>query len=98
MPRVMFSISYGIRPAERERYLGLVRELKQHVTTVGKKNYSVFEVKGKKNHFSEVFVTESVEEFDRLEDDQDEKTEELVARIQECVDEKGMRYTTLVEA
>lgn len=97
MPRVMFSISYGIRQTERERYLALVRQLKEHVTTVGKKNYSVYEVKGKKNHFTEVFLTASVEEFDSLEDNQDEKTEQLVAQIQECVDDKGMRYSTLME-
>ena len=45
-----------------------------------------------------MIITNSVEEYDALEDNQDEKTQELLSRIQECVDDKGMKYTTLVEA
>lgn len=97
MPRVMFSIAYTIKGEFRDRYLRLVREMKQHLSASGKKNYSVFEAKGKKNHFTEVFITESVEEFDALEDNQDERTQQLVSRIEECVDKGGMKYSTLVE-
>lgn len=97
MPRVMFSISYAITADRREKYLGLIREMKQHLASAGKKNYAVYEAKGKKNTFTEVFITESVEEFDALEDNQDERTQELVSRIEECVDAKGMKYSTLVE-
>ncbi len=97
MPKVLFTISYGIKPELREKYLGLAREMKEHFTNVSKKNYTVCEVKGKKNQFTEVFVTNSLEEYDALEDNQDEKTESLVRRLGECVDENGMRYTTLIE-
>jgi L-rhamnose mutarotase len=97
MPRVMFSISYTITADRRERYLGLIREMKQHLSSAGKKNYTVYEAKGKKNHFTEIFLTDSVEEFDALEDNQDERTQELVSKIEECVDSKGMKYSTLVE-
>jgi hypothetical protein len=58
----------------------------------------VFEVKGKKNQFTEVFITNSIEEFDALEDNQDEKTEALVSRLEEFVDDEGMKYSTLIEA
>ncbi len=98
MPRVMFSISYTVKPECREQYLALIKEVRRHVTEVGKKNYSVFEAKGKKNHFTEVFITQSMEEFDALEDNQDEKMQEFVSRIEECVDDRGMKYSTLVEA
>ena len=98
MPRVMFTISYGIKPELREEYIGLTKEMKEHFTNVGRKNYSVFEAKGKRNQFTEVFITNSVEEFDALEDNQDEKTEALVGRLEEFVDDEGMKYSTLVEA
>jgi L-rhamnose mutarotase len=98
MPRVMFTISYSIKPELREEYIRLTREMKEHFTNVGRKNYSVFEAKSRKNQFTEVFITNSVEEFDALEDNQDEKTEALVSRLEEFVDAEGMKYSTLIEA
>jgi hypothetical protein len=97
MSRVMFTISYSITPERRENYLQLIRDLKEHFTTLGRKNYSVFEAKGKKDHFTEVFLTESLEEFDALEDNHDEKTQELIQKLEALVDKGGMRYSTLVE-
>ncbi|MEW6511906.1 MAG: hypothetical protein AB1428_13220 [Bacteroidota bacterium] len=98
MPRVMFTITYGIKPEHREEYLELARKMKEHFTTVGKKNYSVYEAKGRKNQFTEVFITSSVEEYDALEDNQDETTESLVRKLEEYIDEGGMKYTTVIEA
>lgn len=98
MPRVMFSISYAIKPDRRERYLGLIREMKQHMAAGGAADYAVFETKGRKNQFTEVFITPSVEAFDALEDNQNEQVQELVSRIEECVDAGGMKYATLLEA
>lgn len=97
MPRVMFTIAYGIKPELREQYLTLVKEMKEHFTAVGEKDYSVFESKGKKNQFTEVFVTNSVEEFDALEDNQDEKTEKLVGSLDQFIDDGGMKYGTWIE-
>ena len=98
MPRVMFTISYAIKPDLRDAYLEHARWMKEHFTTVGKKNYSVFETRGKKNHFTEVFITNSVEEYDTLEDNQDEKTEALIGTLDEFIDDNGMKYSTLLEA
>ena len=97
MPKVMFTISYGVKPEVREQYLTLIKEMKDHLVGVGGKNYSVYEMKGKKNQFSEVFQTGSLEEFDALEDNQDEKTQELVRKLEAFVDDGGMKYSTLVE-
>jgi hypothetical protein len=94
----MFTISYGIKPELRDEYMELTKEMKEHFTKVGRKNYSVFEGKAKKNQFTEVFITNSVEEFDALEDNQDEKTEALVGKLEEFVDAEGMKYSTLIEA
>lgn len=97
MPKVLFTISYGVKPDLRDRYLEFARDMRTYFTGVGKKNYTVYELKGKKNQFAEVFVTQSLEEYDALEDNQDEKTEELVSRLQEFVDDDGMKYTTYIE-
>jgi len=97
MSRVMFTISYSIEPERREQYIALLGELKSHFAQLGRKNYSVYESKGKKNHFTEVFLTESMEEFDALEDNQDEKTQELIQQLEACVDKGGMKYSTMVE-
>ncbi len=98
MPRVMFTITYGIKPELREQYLEHIRKMRQHFTESAKKNYSVFEVKGKKNHFTEVFITESIEEYEALEDNQDEATQALVSALETFVDGKGMKYRTLIES
>jgi L-rhamnose mutarotase len=98
MPRVMFTITYGIKPEHREAYLDLARKMKEHFTTAGKKNYSVYEAKGRKNLFTEVFITGSVEEFDALEDNQDDTTVALVGRLEEFIDDGGMKYNTVIEA
>ncbi len=97
MPRVMFTISYAITPERREEYLTILGELKTHFDSLGRKNYMVFESRGKKNKFTEVFLTDSLEEFDALEDNQDEKTEELIQKLQECVAKGGMKYSTMIE-
>jgi hypothetical protein len=97
MPRVMFTISYGIKSELREQYLEHANQMKQHFTTIGKKDYSVFEVRGKRNHFTEVFITNSIEEFDTLEDNQDEATQTLVGKLEQFIDSRGMKYSTLIE-
>ncbi len=97
MSRVMFTISYSISPEQREEYLKLLGELKAHFTTLGRKDYTVFESRGKKNHFTEVFLSDSLEDFDALEDNQDEKTQELIQRLEEFVDKGGMKYSTMIE-
>jgi hypothetical protein len=97
MPRVMFTISYGIKPEQRSGYMTLIGELKPHLVNTAKKNYSVFEVKGKKNQFTEIYVFNSEEEYDALDDNQDERTQELLSKLEGCVDEGGMKYTTNIE-
>jgi hypothetical protein len=97
MPRVMFTISYGIRPEVREQYLAHTARLREQFSRVEGKTYAIYEVRGKKNQFLEVFTAGSMEEFDALEDYKDAGTEGMVGRIQEFIDSHGMKYTTLVE-
>jgi antibiotic biosynthesis monooxygenase (ABM) superfamily enzyme len=97
MPKVILQISYDIDPDHREEYLALLKELKSHFRQVRKKNYTVFEQKGKKNSFVEEFVCNSVEEYDALEDDLDEKSEELVNQLEAFLRDGRAKYTTLRE-
>ena len=97
MAKVIFTISYEIKPEKRVEYLALAKEMKEHLSGSKGKNYTIYEQKGKKNNFSEVFICNSMEEFDQLEDDQDEKTEELINRLEEFLTNGKMKYTTLVE-
>lgn len=97
MPKVVLQISYDVEPEKREQYLGLAREMKSHFRQVRKKDYLVYELKGKKNSFVEQFTCGSLQEYDELEDDLDEKSEELVNRLEDFIKEGSARYATLVE-
>ncbi|MDL1892666.1 hypothetical protein FBQ87_07210 [Sphingobacteriales bacterium CHB3] len=97
MPRVLFTISYGIKPEQRSNYLTLISDMKAHLVNVGKKNYSVFEVKGKKNQFTEIYVFGSEDEYDALDESQDEHTQDLLGKLEACVDDEGMKYSTAIE-
>ena len=94
MAKVLFTISYDIQPEKRDEYLSLADEMARHLASTKGKNYSIYELKNKKNSFCEIFVCASREEYDQLEDDQDEKTEELVSKLETLVDGK-MKYSTM---
>ena len=96
MARVIFTISYEINPEKREEYLALSKKMKEHLAGTKGKNYAIYEQKGKKNSFSEVFICNSMAEFDELED-QDEQTEDLVNRLEPFLANGKSKYTTLIE-
>lgn len=97
MPKVILQISYDIEPSRLDDYLALAKELKTHFSQERKKNYSVFEQKGKKTSFVEQFVCNSMEEFEALEDDFDQKSEELVNKLETMIQGGKAKYTTLME-
>ncbi len=97
MAKVMFTISYEIKPDMRDAYVALAKAMREHLAGAKGKDYKIFEQKGKKNSFSEVFICNSMEEFDRLEDDHDETTEQLVQQLETMLAGGKMKYTTLVE-
>ncbi len=96
MPKVMFTISYDIIPEKREEYLALAKEMFNHLVGEKGKKYDIYEQKGKKNSFVEIFLCDSVEEFDALEDDQDETTDSLVQKLEEFLKSGKMKYATLI--
>jgi antibiotic biosynthesis monooxygenase (ABM) superfamily enzyme len=97
MPKVLFMISYGVKPELREQYLQFTSELKAYFAVPGRREYTICEVKGKKNNFTEVFTFPGMEEFDALEEQQNDATQALESKLEQFVDRGGMKYTTLVE-
>jgi len=97
MSKIILQISYDVDPEKREEYLALVAEMKSHFRQVRKKDYAVYEQKGKRNSFVEQYTCASMEEYDALEDDLDEKSEELVNRLEGLLKDGKAKYTTLAE-
>jgi antibiotic biosynthesis monooxygenase (ABM) superfamily enzyme len=96
MAKVIFTISYDVQPEKRDQYLELTQVMKQHLPGTNGREYAIYEQKGKKNSFSEVFVFTSMQEFDSLED-QDERTGELIQKLETLLVDGKMRYSTLIE-
>jgi hypothetical protein len=97
MPKVILQISYEIRPEKRDEYLALAAEMKRQFAVEQKKNYTIYEQKGKKNSFVEEFVCESIEDYEALEDGMTESGEELINRLEMMLKDGKARYATLVE-
>lgn len=97
MGKYIFTITYEIKPDKREDYLQLARIMKQSLAGNQGKNYSIYEHRGKKNTFSEIFICNTKEEYDKLEDDNDEQVEKLIEKLDEYLVDNKMKYSTLIE-
>jgi hypothetical protein len=93
----MFTISYEVREEMRTKYIEAIGRMRNHLRSVAGKNYSVYEVRGRKNAFAEVYVTGTMEEFDALEDNQDEITQSLLQEVEGCLEKGTTKYSTFVE-
>ena len=67
MSRVLFRVSYTIPDGKRNEYVQLVDKLKNHYSAMDVE-YTVFEDKGKHNHFQEVYVYPSMEAYEASDD------------------------------
>lgn len=97
MGKVLFTIQYEILPDKREVYLDVVRELKSLVKNEGLETYTVFEMKGKANVFTEVYVFENNQAFEDFDDDQDERVDILMNKLSDLIKEHTTQYSTLFE-
>ena len=95
MAKVIFTITYDIKPEKRDEYLALARDMQSYLTSAKGKNYGIYEQKNKKNSFSEVYVCASEDEFERIEDDQDETTHEMINRLEQYLCSGKMEFATL---
>jgi antibiotic biosynthesis monooxygenase (ABM) superfamily enzyme len=97
MGKVILQITYEVKPELRDQYLALAKEMKTHFAGERKKNYAIFEQKGRKDAFVEQFVCATKEEFEALEDDMTEISERLVDRLEGLLKDGSARYFTLTE-
>jgi quinol monooxygenase YgiN len=97
MSKVLFVIQYEIDVAKRDEYLTLARELKTLLKAEGLENYAVYEVKGKQNHFEEIYTFSSTEAYDNFDDNQNERIGILLNKLSDMVKNNSMKYTTLNE-
>ncbi len=97
MAKAILQISYDVRPDQLKEYIELAKKMRDHFTTVRKKNYEVFEAKGKGTTFVEQFTCATWEEYEALEDDLDETSEALVQKLEDYVVQGTTRYVTLKE-
>ncbi|MFN3872038.1 MAG: hypothetical protein ACK4R9_03465 [Ignavibacterium sp.] len=97
MAKVLFTISYELNPEKREDYFKAIKELKLLVKTEGIESYNVYEVKGKPNHFQEIYVFANEEVYDNYDDNTDERVNLLISKITDMTVNHSAKYTTLVE-
>jgi len=97
MGKVIFSIRYEILDDKREDYLAVIRELKTLVNSDGLENYSVYEQKGKKNHFEEIYIFESKQAYEDFDDDPSERVDLLMNKLSDMVKQQTTTYSTLYE-
>lgn len=97
MSKVIFTIQYEIEGDRREDYMALARELKTLLKADGLESYGVYQVKGKKNQFEEIYTFNSNEAYENFDDNQNERTSILLNKLSDMVKENSTKYTTLNE-
>jgi L-rhamnose mutarotase len=97
MPKVIFSIQYEIDESRREEYLTIARELKSLLKVDGLDDYSIYQLKGKQNSFTEIYTFNSNEAYENFDDNQNERISILLSKLSDIVKENSTKYTTLNE-
>ncbi len=97
MPKVIFTIQYEIESDNRNEYLGVIKELKNLLKAEGLEDYSVYEVKGKSNHFEEIYTFTSPEAYEEFDDNQSERINILISKLNDLTTGNSTKYTTLTE-
>jgi len=97
MSKVIFTIKYEIQEEKKDEFLDVIRELKNLVKAEGLENYSVYEVKGKKNMYKELYQFGSEEAYDNYDDVADERTDILMNKLSDCMKTGTTEYLTLIE-
>ena len=95
MSKVIFSIQYELSTGRKDGYFSTIREFKNLLQAEGLENYSVFEVKGKPNHFQEQYTFNSEEAFDAFDDQEDERVNILITKLNGLTMGHSTRYLTL---
>ncbi|HRE42147.1 MAG TPA: hypothetical protein PLG90_12535 [Ignavibacteria bacterium] len=96
MSKVIFEVNYHIKPEKRNEYFGIIEEIKKLNSSTGI-DYSVYENKKNSNNFSEIYVCNSEEEFDTLEDKQGDAILDLNDKINSLLSDAKVSYSTKYE-
>ena len=90
MSKYYFEINYNIYPEHRENYFNSVEELKSIIRKSPYGEFFVFENSKIANNFSEIYICNSEEEFEQIEDTQNEEARDVINNIIEnyVVDKK----------
>ncbi len=97
MPKVIFNIQYEIPPDKKEEYLSVIKELKTLLNPEGLESYSVYETKGKNHLYQELYIFNSVEAYEAFDDDQSERINILINKLNDMTVDGSTKYTTLYE-
>lgn len=97
MSKVIFSIQYEIPPANKESYFSVIRELKNLLKADGLESYSVYETKGKTNQYQEQYVFSSEQAYEDFDDNQNERINILISKLNDLTVDNSTKYTTLME-
>ncbi len=95
MSKVIFTIQYELKEDKKEEFLSVVNELKNLLNADGLEDYSVFRVKGKQNQYQEQYTFVSEDAFDSFDDNNDERINILINKLNELTIEHSTRYLTL---
>ncbi len=97
MAKVIFNIQYELKPDKKEEYITVINELKNLLKADGLESYNAYEVKGKENHFQEVYTFVSEETYEAFDDNQSERINILINKLSDMTVENSTKYTTLYE-
>ena len=97
MSKMLFTIQYEVENSKREEYFSVVKELKNLLKADGLENYAVYEVKGKQNHFEEIYTFSSPEAYEAFDDNQSERISILLNKLNDLTKQNTTKYVTLTE-
>ncbi|MCG6913835.1 hypothetical protein LJE86_07945 [bacterium BMS3Abin03] len=95
MSKVIFTVQYELDSTKVEEFHSVINELKNLLRAEGLEDYSVYEVKGKPNHYQEQYTFVSEEAFDAFDDNTDERINILVSKLNDLTGDHSAKYVTL---
>jgi quinol monooxygenase YgiN len=95
MSKVIFTVQYELDSTKVEEFHSVINELKNLLRAEGLEDYSVYEVKGKPNHYQEQYTFVSEEAFDAFDDNTDERINILVSKLNDLTVDHSAKYVTL---
>jgi|SRR3989304_9568905 len=95
MSKVIFTIQYELNREKKEEYFSVINELKNLLKADGLEDYSVFEIKGKPEHYQEQYTFSSEDAFEAFDDNTDERINILINKLNDLTIGHSTKYITL---